>query len=451
MNDVGTLPGLLLASILFGLGLVVLSATGDDRATVLRHQKLFAVAFILRFAVSALIYVFGFVGLLGDEDASGWLVGASLARDWAHRSLSLADLPGLWSEALLHPMGNRGYQYLVASLFFSTGTTSRLMAAVLNNFFGAMAVVLSARVGAKLFSSWVGTRVGWFACLLPSLVVWSSQTLKEPVVIFLETIALYACVRLRGSDGGLRYVVLCAAAILALVGFRFYAAYVTATAIFLSLVLPQLGTGRTRVGAAVSISALVIPVLVLTGALARHEVTLQAFPLERLQSMRDWTALHTGSGVPLGYDLSTPSGIVGSVAVGSVHLLLAPFPWQLGGASLRSLLTFPEMILWWFLFFFGFLPGLRIAIRARFSQVQPLLYFVAGMSIVYGANFSNVGLVFRQRAQLMPWLLVFAMVGFEQRAVRALVLNRHRSAFLRRLDSRFRGPTYPQPDSPPAG
>jgi hypothetical protein len=32
--------------------------------------------------------------------------------------------------------------------------------------------------------------------------------------------------------------------------------------------------------------------------------------------------------------------------------------------------------------------------------------------------FGNVGLIFRQRAQLLPWLLIIAVVGLERRALR---------------------------------
>jgi len=38
--------------------------------------------------------------------------------------------------------------------------------------------------------------------------------------------------------------------------------------------------------------------------------------------------------------------------------------------------------------------------------------------------FGNVGLAYRQRAQLVPWLLIFAMVGLEQRALRRLAARR---------------------------
>jgi hypothetical protein len=422
--DVGLVAGVLTFVFALPLGLAAIAIIEREKSMLALYRQVFFVAMVLRFAASLAIYTFGFVDVLGDEDASAWQGAAAIYADWIHRDLALADLPSVWVAALRHPMSIIGYQYTIATLFFVTGTASRLMAAVLNNFCGAMTVVLAARVGTSLFSPWVGSRVGWWACLFPSLVVWSAQTVKEPVVIFLETVALYACTRLRGSGAGLRHVLVCAGSIVLLVAFRFYAAYVTGAVIFLTLALPHIRSGRSRVGAALAVSALVVPALVLTGALAAHEQTLQVYDLTHLQTARDWTARHTGSGVPLGYDLGTPSGMALSIAVGSAHLLLAPFPWEFGRPGLRTLLTLPELVVWWWLACFAVLPGLRIALRARFAEVQPLLCFILGMGIVYGATFSNVGLVFRQRAQLLPWLLVFAAVGLEQRRVNALARRR---------------------------
>lgn len=415
----GIFEGTLLLVVLITLGVIVISATAADEPTAQFEHRLFTAAILLRFAGSLALYGFGLVTVIGDEDASGWLASLTMSSELELRRVPFSDLPGIWIDTLLHPRGNLGYQYLLSMLFYVTGTRSRLMAAVLNNFFGAMTVVLTARVGATIFSRWLGHRVGWWACLFPSLILWSAQTLKEPVVIFLETLALLGCIRIQSGRGALWQVFACGAAIILLVSFRFYAAYVTGAVILLTLALPQLGSGRTRLGSAVAVGALVIPLLVLTGALARHEATVEIYDLSRLQDIRDWTARHTGSGVPLGFDIRTPSGMALSVLVGSAHLLLAPFPWQLGGASLRTLLTLPELLVWWWLVFTALLPGLRISIRRRFTAVQPLLYFVLGMGFLYGLTFSNVGLVYRQRAQLLPWLLVFAMVGMERRTVRA--------------------------------
>ena len=81
------------------------------------------------------------------------------------------------------------------------------------------------------------------------------------------------------------------------------------------------------------------------------------------------------------------------------------------------LLVGPEVLLWWVVFFAGVIPGLRYALRHRFNDMLPLLCFVVGRGLLYSVTFSNVGLVYRQHG-LLPYLLVFAGVGFELRALK---------------------------------
>jgi hypothetical protein len=104
--------------------------------------------------------------------------------------------------------------------------------------------------------------------------------------------------------------------------------------------------------------------------------------------------------------------------IGAVHLLLAPFPWQLASGSLRMLMVAPEMVYWWWLVFAGVIPGFGFALRRRFNDILPLLAMLIGFGLLYSVTFMNVGLIYRQRAQLMPWLLTFAAVGLEQRQQR---------------------------------
>jgi len=70
------------------------------------------------------------------------------------------------------------------------------------------------------------------------------------------------------------------------------------------------------------------------------------------------------------------------------------------------------------------LPGLRLSLRTRLLEILPMLFFIAGLGTLYSIIFSNVGLAYRYRAQLLPWLLIFAMVGLEQRTLRQLAVKR---------------------------
>jgi hypothetical protein len=85
------------------------------------------------------------------------------------------------------------------------------------------------------------------------------------------------------------------------------------------------------------------------------------------------------------------------------------------------LLTTPELAVWWWLVFMGLIPGLWHICRTRLADSQPMLFFIIGMGMLYSMMFGNVGLIFRQRAQLLPWLLIIAVVGLERRALRKVV------------------------------
>jgi hypothetical protein len=265
------------------------------------------------------------------------------------------------------------------------------------------------------------------------MIIWSAQTLKEPFVIFLETVALYACLALRRCGFSARHIVSCAATIVLLLMFRFYAAYATAAVALLTLIWPYATRRRTAVASAAAVVALVVPLLVLSGVLARQEMLLEEFDLEFVERFRGNVARGQASGVTTQYDLNSTTGLVSALTVGAAHLLLAPFPWELAWGSARMLSATPELVVWWWLFFVGVVPGAVYCVRTRLAGVLPLLAFIFGMGLLYSLTFANIGLVYRQRVSLLPWLFIFAAVGLERRAQRRLAIER---AYARSIEHR---------------
>ena len=426
-NDL--LSGIVFLVIFAGLGSFLLALTRKHHETRNEQIKLFLCALGVRFAASVVVYVFGLVKVLGDEDSSGWISGLDLSEGWGRRQFDLLSLPEIWAGA--YEKQHQGFQYLAGVFFFITGTSARMPLAAMNCFYGALTVILIYRTAIGLFSRWTAVRVGWVACFFPSLIIWSAQTLKEPVVIFLEALALYACVNLKLSGFSVKYVLLCAAAIVLLPPFRFYAAYLAGAIAVMALMIPQIGARIGKGGssfktalAALAIAALVAPLAVSSGYLARNEAAFERYAqVKEIATFRRNVATGYGSGVESEYDLSSPTGLAMAIGVGWANLLLAPFPWQLSGGSLRMLLTIPELAVWWWLVFAGLIPGLWHVCKTRLADAQPMLFFVLGLGMLYSMMFGNVGLIFRQRAQLLPWLLIISVVGLERRALRKL-LNR---------------------------
>jgi hypothetical protein len=393
-------------------GSMSLFFTWTHRDTVQSQVALFLAAFATRFAFSIWVYQFGLVNILHDEDSSGWAMGIPLQQLWTLQRLSLLDLPYTLIGAFHGE--HLGYRYMLGALFYVANSPTRMVAAVLNCFFGALTVVFAYRIARTLFSEWVAIRVGWWTCLLPSLIVWSAQTVKEPVVIFLETLALYGCVNLKRHGFSARYAVLCAATTILVIPFRFYVAYITAGAILIPLLLPHVTRRKMSIGSALIVVLVLVPLLWLSGVLIRHESQFDRFDARFISTYRRGLAAGAGSGVETTYDIRTNQGMAMATLTGGAYLLLAPFPWDLGGTP-RKMLTTPELFVWWWLVVVALIPGLWYVIRKRFSDVQPLLFFVLGLGLLYSVTFGNVGLAYRQRAQLLPWLVIIAMVGMERR------------------------------------
>jgi hypothetical protein len=414
MIDHDLIIGCAVACFIAIVGGLALFVSWNNRTAMRTQLALFLTAFALRFAFSVLLYGFDLnETIVGEGDDSGWAGGLVIKETWEAQGFSLYDLP----RALLGAFNgtNRGYKYLLAAYFFVTGVQSRLSAAALNCLCGALTAVFAFRIARIHFSEWVAVRAGWWTGLFPGLIIWSAQTVKEPVVILLEALALYGCLRLRADGFRVRHIVLSSAAVVVLASMRFYAAYVTGAVIVLSLVLPQFNRRRLALGSALAMGAIAAPLLYYSGALAKDAGEFEKWDLRQTEQFRRNIAAGTGSGVETQHDMQTIHGLGLATLVGGAHLLLAPFPWHMTGGSIRLLLTMPEQLVWWCLFYAGVLPGLCHVMRHRLGDVLPILLFVLSLGLIYSLTFGNIGVVYRQRAQLLPSLLIFAAVGRELR------------------------------------
>jgi hypothetical protein len=171
---------------------------------------------------------------------------------------------------------------------------------------------------------------------------------------------------------------------------------------------------------------------------------LTSIALSRLEDMTEFRMAVSGadlpagnagvrSGVPLDYDITTPRGALMMIMVGSVYVLFSPFPWSLLGA--RQILSLPDVLLWYGLVVFYIGPGIRYAWRHNRHLLVSVAAFVLPLLLLYSMVFGNVGLAYRQRAQLMPMILLLAAAGYEYRLGRKIrsPKSEKRNALQRRL------------------
>jgi hypothetical protein len=263
---------------------------------------------------------------------------------------------------------------MLGSLFYLVNSPTRMVAAVLNCFFGALTVVFAYRIARTLFSEWVASRVGWWTCLLPSLIVWSAQTVKEPVVIFLETLALYGCVNLKRSGFSVRHVVLCAVTAILVIPFRFYVAYIVAGTIVFSLLLPHLTRRKMSIGSALVVALVFVPLLFVTGVLIRHESRFDRFDAKHLTRSRVSTlGIHDCPQTFTAADQRVDSA---QCTLGS----LSAFTLSLGTWRSVKSANHSRAFVWWWLVVVALIRALY-TVRKRFSDAATVVFSRTGSAL----------------------------------------------------------------------
>jgi Ca2+/Na+ antiporter len=224
-----------------------------------------------------------------------------------------------------------------------------------------------------------------------------------------------------GNRFSVKYMAALALALCGLITMRFYVFYIVLLAIVAAFIL-----GRRRLTAQ-SFARQLIVMIVVGVALAYFGVSRYATQqfdaygsFQQLQRMRMDASQSAISGFGQDVDVSTAAGAISAVPLGLSYLILAPFPWQM--ASVRQLITLPEMLVWW-----ASLPllvlGFWFAVKYKLREVAPILIFTTLLTLTYSILQGNVGTAYRQRAQLLVFYFVFVAVGFvlirEKREARA--------------------------------
>jgi 4-amino-4-deoxy-L-arabinose transferase-like glycosyltransferase len=406
--------------LLWGIGLMLATA-GSPRGEKSAASRLFTISFLLRVGVAIAIYRFGIVGTLGDEDSGGWYAGWGIAQAWKGDP-EFVGVHADFLQALRH--GNQGYQYLAGSFLYLINTPSRISLAFVSAFAGALTAILVYRIAIRVSGREAAQKAGMLAAIFPSLVAWSSQTLKEPFVILFECAIVYAVLSLRARWSP-RTLLFLVGSLVCLYSMRFYAAYLSAFAAVVVLLWRADEKAEERQVPAPLVAGIVVSAVVLglfaSGLWKTETERLSQFNLGWVESFR--TNIGPGawggsqSGIALPYDVSTPLGVLAAFPLSLLGFLLSPFPWQVLGGSARLKFAMVDVVLWWWLIP-KVVAGLRQAWRVQRPIVGQLMLFILPLTVFYSLIFGNAGLAFRERGQILVLLLVFAAIGLAHKMQR---------------------------------
>ena len=301
-----------------------------------------------------------------------------------------------------------GMVYLVAAVY---GLVGRNMLAVqlMNSVIGAATAVVIYLCAFQVFQNSRVARVAGIAvAFYPSLVLWSSQGLKDGPTVFCLALAILCTLKL-GEKLSLKYIFILSCVLLALIALRFYVFYMIAVAIAGAFVIGMQEVTATSFARQLTAVILLGLAMTYVGVTRSAGAQLERYGnLQLLQRSRSDQA-RSESGFGRDVDVSSTSGALSTIPVGVVYLLFAPFPWQI--TSVRQSITLPEMVIWWASFPFLVL-GLWFAIKYRLRMISPILIFTVMLTIAYSVFQGNVGTAYRQRAQLLVFYFIFVAVGF---------------------------------------
>lgn len=389
----------LLASVTIGL----INKYAEGKEEIKFVTRVFVVALLIRIIFGLFIHVFDLQGYFGGDSLTYNDVGYRLLESW------FGAVPDdiTTQRAMVTTGSGWSMKYLVAVIYLFSGENI-LAAQSVCAVFGAATAPLTYFCAKKIFNNKRASIAAALSiALFPAFIIWTSQLLKDGLMVFLLVLAMTLVLQLQEKFSILGLALLLFS-LFAIITLRFYIFYMVVAAVSSSFII---GMGATSQ----SIAKRMVVVCLLGFALAYFGILRTANTefeeygnLDRLQLSREDLS-RAGSGFGSEVDVSTTGGALTILPIGFMYLMLAPFPWQIN--SFRSALTVPDILIWWSSIPF-LITGLFFTFRHRLRKAVPILVFTILLTLSYSLFQGNVGTAYRQRIQIQVFLFIFIAVGW---------------------------------------
>ena len=404
--------------VLAGIMIVNRGQDSEERQIL---TKIFLIAFLLRaaFGVFATFFlrnsVFYSIDALATHN-----VGVELAKVWKGKKFFVTGI----SEYIIRGLNfkKNAHWFMAGAFYYLLSIPSWLALSYVHCWLGALTVVIIYKIARLIFDRDVAITAAKWVMFFPAFIVWSALPWKDAPMMFFESAAIYAIMKLQRQPQ-LKYLLLLVVCIAAAWVTRRYIAHVLVVAALVTLFFP-VGKQFKELGyiqfilvillfAALSLSGIYSTVSPYTSG----GVTM--FSMKNVESHKLVYRLSEHSGAtqsgylsnidPI-YDVSTPLGQLLEFPHSFSYFMFAPFPWHFMKGSLRLKLTFGEVLLWWWMIP-TIIIGLRYAVKYKLREALAPLLFSALLAIMYTFLFYNLGVAYRQRPHFILYLLVFFGVG----------------------------------------
>jgi hypothetical protein len=391
-------------SISAGAVVLLISKTAADDAAFL--QRIFLLALLARLTFGLAVVLTGNEDFFGGDaktyDGFGfrlyqiWFEGFPVNDAISQRATS-TSIPG-W-----------GMVYFVAVIYTITGKNP-LAAQFICVVIGAASAPMAYALAYKMFHNrQVGKMAAIFVAFFPAFIIWSSQLLKDGVIVFLLLVTMTLVLKLH-EKFSYTTLLLLIFSMFGIVALRFYIFYMVVIAVVGGFVI---GSAKSNQSILKRLAAVVVIGLAFTylGVIRTAEQNIETYGnLKSINLGRKDMAMRAESGFGgEDIDVSTTEGAISTMPIGLTYLLLAPFPWQ--ATNIRQAIVMPEVFVWWAL-----LPmmvtGIIYTVRHNLRNALPVMIFTLMLALAYSIFQGNVGTAYRQRTQIQVFLFIFIAVGW---------------------------------------
>lgn len=392
--------------------------------------NIFLLGLLLRLWLGLAIHIFDLRDAFGPDAYTYNNLGERLREIWTGVSVPNDSRTYLAKSPTNTGWGMIRIVAIIYMIFGQSILTAQSFCAV----FGALTAPMVYFCAEKIFNN---KRVSMFSALsvavFPSFIIWSSQLLKDGLIVFLLVTTMVLVLQLQKKMNYF-FVVLLILSVFGIYVMRFYIFYMLAISIVGSFFIGSGTTAKTMVRNLFIVMILGIGLTYL-GVIRSAGDNLGTYGnLEKIQMSRQDLASSADSGFGEDVDVSTVGGLIAAIPIGLVYLMFSPFPWQIGKVS--QLMVLPETLVWWALIPI-MISGLIYTIRHKFRAAIPVILFSLMLTLSYSIFQGNVGMLYRQRIQIQVFLFMFVAVGWtliaERRENKKLMIRARNAELEKRL------------------
>ena len=391
------IEGFIIVPFLFLLGIVWIYSILPSE----EHQWIFRIALVailVRFSLSFGTDIF-WSGFESRSDGAAYGPHAhAIATAWSQRGLVS------YSSVVDSPVGAPGYVYLSAAVFWLFNYNT-LYIKLLNGLFGGIAVVYTYKIGLQLYGVKVARFGAAFTAFMPSILLWTSQNLKDSLVLFLSMWIFWEALQV--AQRQLYRLPLLIGVLFCLLTVR------VETAIGLAIILATTQVIHTQGNVFLKLSIGILPVLGIGWLLEQagygflgSNFLEDRLSLEAINQKRLVTA-YGGSAIQISNQSSSLAGFIGYLPFAVSNYLLRPWPWEATGSVLQ-IATIPESVFVWYPIFVLSAIGLIQSIKNLPARTAPLWLYVISATVAAAPQYGNLGTAYRHRVQLWPFFFLLA-------------------------------------------